>query len=301
MTEQQTVLPYPSEPIYHVGTSTGKDSVGTMLWAIHKSGLPRNRLRFTFCDTGNEDPLTYAHLLWLQAYAEKFGVTIETLYPKRPFFELAFFEGRFPARVAQFCTQELKIEPTRLWLREQWAKGEDVVLINGKRVGESDERARSMRDRPERGFSDFWGTEEWTPLRDWTLQQVLDLHREFSVPLNPLYALGAHRVGCWPCINCGKHEIRLVAKHRPEKIDQIEREEKRFQEIGRVCTFFHGKTTTAQFKDLVYTDCEGRDWPTASIRKVVEWAHTKRGAKERMSAEELAAPVACSVGYLACE
>ncbi len=301
MNHTQTVLPYTRDPIYHVGTSSGKDSVGTMLWALHRSGLPRHRLRFTFCDTGNEDPLTYAHILWLQAYVAQFGLTIETLHPQRPFFELAFFNGRFPARVAQFCTKELKIEPTRAWLRDQWTKGEDVVLINGKRLGESAERSRTMADQPERGFSDFWGCEEWTPLRDWSLEDVMNIHREFKVPLNPLYALGAHRVGCWPCINCGKPEIRLVAKHRPEKIDQIEAEEKRFQSVGRVCTFFDGKTTTARFKDLTYRDSEGRDWPTASIRKVVEWAHTKHGGKVNLTTEELAAPVVCSVKYLACE
>ena len=304
-TESQLPLPYSKEPIYHIGTSTGKDSVGLMLWAIHKSGLPRHRLRFTFCDTANEDPMTYAHLLWLEAnLVEPAGIIggIETLTPRLGFFDLAFHKGRFPSRVAQFCTIELKIEPTREWIRRQWAKGEDVVILNGKRTGESAERARSMKGKPERTFSDYWGCEEWSPLRDWTLKQVLDLHREFNVPLNPLYALGARRVGCWPCINCGKEEIRLVDKHRPEKITEIERQEKRFvTEKGRVSTFFHARTTTKNFRDIAYTDTDGKVWPTASIRKVVEWAKTKRGGQERMTDAELNAAPACHVGYLSCE
>lgn len=305
MIHAQTVLHYSREPLYCVGTSTGKDSVATMLWAIHKSGLPRERLRFTFNDTGNEDPLTYAHLLWLEAnLVEPAGIIggIETLLPERNFFDLCLRKGRFPSRKAQFCTIELKIEPIRAWIRRQWAKGEDVVLINGKRLGESNERKLSMADDPERAFSDYWGCEEWSPLRHWTLKDVLAIHKEFGVPLNPLYAMGAKRVGCWPCINCGKDEIRLVAKHRPEKIVKIKGEEQRHLDVnGRVSTFFHSKTTTKNWHDRTYTDSDGKKWSTAGIENVVEWAKTKRGGKERMSDAELDAAPACHVGYLACE
>jgi len=303
MIHTQTVFPYTREPLYNVGISTGKDSAAALLWALFKSGLPRNRLRITFSDTGNEDALTYQHLEVLRQVVEAAGVPfgIETLIPPLQFFDLCFKKGRFPSRVAQFCSIELKIEPLKRWVERQWAAGEDVVLINGKRIDESDERGRKMADQPTRGFSDFWGCEEWTPLRDWTLADVLAIHREYNVPLNPLYALGARRVGCWPCINCGKEEIRLVANTRPEKIDAIEAEEKRHAANGRISTFFHAKTATARFRDLTYTDSDGKLWGTASIRSVVEWAHTKRGGKERMSEAELNASPACHVGYLSCE
>lgn len=303
MIHTQTVLPYTREPLYHVGISTGKDSSALLLWVIHKSGIPHDRIRVTFCDTGNEDPLTYQHLeLLRERVVDPAGIvgSIETLIPPLQFFDLAFHKGRFPSRVAQFCTQFLKIEPTRAWISEQWKNGEDVVLLNGKRVKESGERARKMASQPERGFSDFWGCEEWQAIRSWTFDDVVAIHREFGIPLNPLYALGASRVGCWPCINCGKHEIRLVAKHRPEKIDQIEAEEKRHHAAGRISTFFHGRTTPRQFHDTAYVDNEGRTWGTASIRAVVKWAHTKRGAKEPIDETE-AQPTACFNKYLSCE
>lgn len=299
----QTIFPYQKEPLYHVGTSTGKDSVGLMLWVIHKSGLPKDRVRFSFCDTGNEDPLTYQHLAYLNdnVVVPAGYQPIETLIPPLQFFDLCFKKGRFPSRKAQFCTVELKIEPLRAWLREQWKLGEDVVLLNGKRVGESDERARTMRDQPTRYFSDYWGCEEWSPLRDWNLERVLALHAEYGVPLNPLYALGAGRIGCWPCINCGKKEIRLVAKHRPEKIEQIANEEKRHAEgLGRISTMFPGKTTTKNHHDLVYTRSDGKKYTTASIRQVVKWANTLRGGKlVRPEAAEI--PTVCHSKYLACE
>lgn len=299
----QTIFPYERPPLYHLGCSTGKDSSALLLWALFESGLPRDRLRVTFCDTGNEDPITYAHLELLREIVEREGIIggLETLIPPLQFFDLAFGKGRFPSRKAQFCTIDLKIEPTKVWVRQQWAKGEDVVLLNGKRAGETNERAIAMRGVPERYFSDYWGCEEWTPIREWTFDDVVAIHKKYGVPLNPLYAMGASRVGCWPCVNCGKTEIRIVAAHRPEKIDQIAAEELRHeQKLGRVSTFFHGKTTTKNFHDKTYTDSDGKVWGTASIRSVVKWAHTKRGGKEPIDPAD-AAPVVCHSKYLACE
>ena len=51
--------------IYHVGLSGGKDSTALALWVRYESGLPQDRVRFSFCDSGNEDPLTYAYLGYL--------------------------------------------------------------------------------------------------------------------------------------------------------------------------------------------------------------------------------------------
>ncbi len=287
--------------IYHVGISGGKDSTALLLWILFESGIPHHLIRVTFSDTGNEDELTYAHLRLIhQRLLAPLGIALETLHPERDFFGLALHKGRFPSRVAQFCTIELKIEPLRAWLRERWRDGIETVILNGKRVGESAERARTMADQPERGFSDYWGCEEWMPLRAWTLDDVFAIHRKFEFPLNPLYALGASRVGCWPCINCGKPEIRLVAKHRPEKISFIGSVETRFKvEQGRTCTFFHPKTAPKQYRTETYTDSDGKDWKTSPIAEIVKWAHTKRGGKEPITEDD--APTACFSKYHACE
>lgn len=289
--------------IYHVGISGGKDSTALLLWILFESGIPKHMIRVTFSDTGNEDELTYAHLRLIQkVLLAPFGIALETLYPKRDFFALALWEKRFPARVAQFCTIELKIEPLRVWLREQWSQGIETVILNGKRVGESAERAQTMKEQPERGFSDYWGCEEWMPLREWTTEEVFAIHKKHRFPLNPLYSLGAHRVGCWPCVNCGKTEIRLVAKHRPEKIALIESVEAKFKaEIGRVCTFFHAKTAPKQYRTETYTDCDGKEWKTSPIAQIVKWAHTKRGGKEPIEPDWDAPGSACHSKHLACE
>jgi len=288
--------------LYHVGISGGKDSTALLLWAIHKAGLPVEALRVTFCDTDNEDPLTLEHLALLErTVIEPAGIPggLEVLKPVLGFFELAFKKRRFPSRKAQFCTQHLKLFPTQKWVHARQNEGFTVVVLNGKRSGESEERRRSMSGKAERAFSDFWGCEEWAPLATWGIEDVIAIHREFNVPLNPLYGLGAKRVGCFPCINCGKHEIRLVAKVRPEKIDQIRAEELRHKARGRISTFFASKVTTARFRTESFTDKNGKVHKVAPIDEVVQWANTTRGgAQYRLPLEE---PIACWAGYSACE
>lgn len=289
--------------LYHLGISTGKDSSALLLWAIYESGIPVEQIRATFCDTGNEDPVTYAHLELLNQIALAAGIPggIETLIPPLKFFELAFSKGRFPWRKAQFCTIELKIEPTRRWLAERWKEGHEVVILNGKRVGESNERKKSMKDKPARGFSDYWGCEEWSPLREWTLRDVLAIHERHKVPLNPLYSLGAKRVGCWPCVNCGKLEIRLVAAHRPEKIKQIAEWEKKFEnEKDGMRTFFTSDKATALYRTKKYTrKKDGKIFTTAPVDQVVRWSQTERGGKQlRLPFEETKT---CFLDYHACE
>lgn len=286
--------------LFHVGISGGKDSTALLLWAIHESGLPRESLRVTFCDTGNEDQVTYQHIRLLEKIAMEAGIEggVETLMPPLTFYALARKKGRFPSRKAQFCTTELKIEPTKRWLRERWTEGHEVVILNGKRVGESHQRKKAMKDQPVRGFSDFWGCEDWMPLRDWTLREVLAIHEKHGVPLNPLYALGARRVGCWPCINCGKLEVRLVAKHRPLKIALIENWEGKVR-AGKTSPFFQPNMTTKRYRTVQVDKKDGTKVMVAPIRQVVEWAQTERGGEQlRLDLEE---PKACFLNHLACE
>jgi 3'-phosphoadenosine 5'-phosphosulfate sulfotransferase (PAPS reductase)/FAD synthetase len=260
----------------------------------------------TFCDTGNEDRLTYEHLQMLNdTVAVPAGIVggIEWLKPEYSFFELAFKKKRFPSRKAQFCTQWLKLRPTQEWIRQRMNEGHEVIVLNGKRTAESAERGRSMKGHAEREWSPFWGCEEWAPLMTWKIEDVLAIHKRYGISLNPLYALGAHRVGCFPCINCGKREIRLVAKHRPEKILQIaewERKVGEHRQPGEPCTFFEVGTTTKNFRDAIYhRKKDGKTFSTASIDAVVKWAMTERGGKQyRIPFEEVPA---CWMNYGACE
>lgn len=94
--------------IFHVGVSGGKDSAAALLWMVHESGISRDKIRATFCDIGNDHEWTISHVKLLSETVHP----IETIYPERNFFDLAFHKKRFPSTKARFCTEHLKIAPT---------------------------------------------------------------------------------------------------------------------------------------------------------------------------------------------
>ena len=71
--------------IYHLGVSGGKDSTAVLLWLIYESGWPLSRVLVTFCDTDNEDILTYNYLAMLTERV----FPIQVVDPQTP---------RYPAR-----------------------------------------------------------------------------------------------------------------------------------------------------------------------------------------------------------
>ena len=266
---------------------------------MFESGLPRESIWPTFCNTHNEDEVTYDHVRMLsREVCEKNGVRpIEWLEPERGFFDLALHKKRFPSRRAQFCTDHLKLRPTQAWVKQRLAEGFVVVSLSGVRGDESAERAKL----PEREWSDMFACECWRPLLAWKFADVLAIHERHGIPLNPLYAMGARRVGCFPCVNCGKREIKLVAKFRPEKIAQIREQEKRMREAGASWSFFPSKITTPVFRSVQCEGKDGRVHMVPTIDDVISWAHTERGGRqyEFQFAEDT--HTACSARYGQCE
>lgn len=67
------------------------------------------------------------------------------------------------------------------------------------------------------------GVEYWLyrPLVDWKVDDVIALHKRHNLPINPLYLKGTRRIGCWPCINCRKDEIKLISEMSPEAIEKL--------------------------------------------------------------------------------
>jgi len=130
--------------LHVVSVSGGKDSAATAILALET--MPRESLRFAFCDTGNEHESTPE---WVAYMAKHLGIEIATLradltgevirrrdyvrehWPREkglaqadidravaalvptgnPFLDLCLWKGRFPSRRAQFCTEFLKTRP----------------------------------------------------------------------------------------------------------------------------------------------------------------------------------------------
>lgn len=211
-------------PVLHLGVSGGKDSTAALLWLVFMSGWPLDRLVVTFCDTGNEDLLTYAYLKMLSELV----FPIETIYPERDFWQLAHWKKRFPSRRARFCTQFLKVIPTRDHTFDLMMKQGEILLLTGVRADE----AHASNDRgelPQFGWDDGFACDVFRPILDWSIEDVWEIHKRFlplevilgllakdpelsqehkeelivrmidhRIPRNPLYDMGAKRVGCFP-------------------------------------------------------------------------------------------------------
>jgi len=196
---------------------------------------------------------------------------------------LVLNRGMFPSRIRRFCTQGLKIFAMRDYL-----DGLDVEPINCTGVRAAESRAREKL--PEWEDWSAGDCEQWRPLIHWSDQDVVDIHKRHSVPPNPLYLSGAHRVGCWPCIYARKSEIRHMAEIDPGRVKVVEALETAVQELAAVRyaktgdTFEskgYGRPSWFQARTGERDPETGKTkYPCWPIRKVVEWAKTKHGGRQ---------------------
>jgi 3'-phosphoadenosine 5'-phosphosulfate sulfotransferase (PAPS reductase)/FAD synthetase len=281
-----------------VNVSGGKDSTACYLLAL-ESGRP---FRAVFADTGNEHEAVYEYIAELPRLTG--GPVIETVRADftrqlakhreyvlakwteqgiaddivqeaaalheptgNPYLDLCILKGRFPSRMAQFCTSELKEIPITTQVVGPMLKAGPVLQWLGIRADESRNRAKQPRfNRHESG------SYLWRPIFRWTVADVWKQHSKHGIAPNPLYALGMGRVGCMPCINCRKSELRAIADQFPEHVERIERWEAVVSHANkrRASTFFPAVTDPM--------DSE-RNW-FAGIRTIVEWSRTGRGGRQ---------------------
>lgn len=253
--------------LYHIGISGGKDSGALLIWMVNESGIPHEQLRATFCDTGNEIDETYNQVRLLSERV----FPVEWLKPELDFYELARKKKRFPSTKARFCTQDLKMKPTKAYI-DRLIGDYEVIGVSGVRADESRERALL----PEWGdpMESYFGIVEWRPLLKWTIVEVVAIHKKYGIPMNELYAKGAKRVGCFPCIMSRKSEIRNIVRNYPERIDYI-REREWFDENGNPRSFFPRKKVPPEFRSTPTTTKSGEILNVAMIDDVVAWSQTK--------------------------
>ncbi len=281
-----------------VSVSGGKDSTAVYLLAL-ESG---REFRAVFADTGNEHQATYEYVSrlhertggpkveWVRAdFAERLARHREyvlRVWPEQgisddivreaaalheptgnPYLDLCILKGRFPSRRAQFCTEELKILPITEQVLLPMLKRGPVLQWIGVRAEESAARAKQPRYNREEA-----GSMLWRPIFRWTVEQVWEQHRKHGLQPNPLYAQGMGRVGCMPCINCGKGEIREIADRFPEQIDRIRRWESVVSRASKrqASTFFPAVTDPMDAGRAGY----------AGIDTIVEWSRTGRGGRQ---------------------
>ncbi|SFT72340.1 phosphoadenosine phosphosulfate reductase domain-containing protein [Paraburkholderia aspalathi] len=294
------LVPTRRRPIQHlVNVSGGKDSAAVYLLAL-ESGRP---FRAVFADTGNEHELTYefvsrlhertggprvevvradfsADLARHRAYVlrvwPKLGMSDEVVAEAvalheptgNPFLDLCVSKGRFPSTMARFCTQSLKASPIETQIVGPMLRDGPVLQWLGIRADESRHRATQPRFNHHES-----GSMLWRPIFRWTVDDVWAMHRRHGLTPNPLYAMGMGRVGCMPCINCRKDELRAIAEQFPEHIDRIER----WERVVAAANKRHAATFFPAVKDPMDVTRPGT---YATIRTVVEWSRTTRGGRQ---------------------
>lgn len=309
--------------LHVISWSAGKDSTACMLIALEKIG--RERTRFVMADTGNEDQEVFSYREYIQ---KKLDVEIEIvrgdfsalifekrkfiardqrvgrkngkkirwtnkakrralsiLYPSGiPFLDLCLWKGRFPSRKAQFCTEQLKKHTITDYQQSLVAQGFNVVSWQGVRRDESGNRRDALKvERLEPGIIAY------RPLVEWTSIQVVNFVRSKGVMLNPLYSEGFDRVGCMPCINSSKEDIRQMASRRPDVVEKLKHWEYCVKQASKrgVSTFFPALEREKHLK---------KD----GIEEIIEWALTDRGGKQFMLFNEK--PLSgCASSYGLCE
>ncbi len=117
----------------------------------------------------------------------------------------------------------------------------------------------------------------YRPIHKWTAVDAFEIAKRHGIKPNPLYLMGASRVGCWPCFQARKKEIGIISRRTPEKIDILRDWEKR---ISLVCRQDQGDGTFATFFASDKVPGDPNDWGRARIDKVVEWTQTTRGGRQ---------------------
>ena len=186
--------------------SGGKDSTALVLWA--KDNLPE--FTTVFCDTGWEHAITYSYIELINKTVLDGSLVVlkSEKYPEG-MRGLVKIKKRVPSAKARFCTDELKVKPMIAYLK---TVDDEITVYQGIRADESQSRSKMAQ----REWSDSYDAWIERPLLSWTAAQCFALMAEKGVKPNPLYLLGAGRVGCFPCIMVNHRELKALIKSLPE-------------------------------------------------------------------------------------
>ncbi|UFQ02214.1 phosphoadenosine phosphosulfate reductase domain-containing protein [Pseudomonas fitomaticsae] len=310
-----------------VSLSGGKDSVATGLVA---EALEVPNLQGVFADTGHEHELTYEYIHYLETvfsfpirrvkadFTEQIArkrryvevtwrkqdvpesivlAALDVLHPTGiPFLDLCIWKGRFPSTKSRFCTEELKRNP----IIEQvfiplMTPGNMVISWQGVRADESIDR-RFLPECDEVGGGLF----NYRPILKWDVAAVFEAHRYAGIKPNPLYLQGAGRVGCMPCVNCGKDELREIGARWPKEVARV----REWERLVSLASKRGSSTFFTATNDPTVHKRDDVDFKTHGIDRMIEWANTTRGGREfdmLKMLDRADAPNKCASAYGLCE
>jgi 3'-phosphoadenosine 5'-phosphosulfate sulfotransferase (PAPS reductase)/FAD synthetase len=231
---------------YVIKASYGNDSCALIQWCFEQE---LKNVAVLYNDTG------WAHPDWNNRVArlEDWVLTLG-FEPHRTksigLEQLVRNKKGWPRQGIQFCTAELKIKPTQLFMACVDPDKLSVLVI-GVRREESSKRAAFPEFQP----AAEEGRDIWAPLVTYTeCQRDALLFRAGIVPLP------TRSKECWPCINSNRADLQDLTEVRVDEIESIE------ISLG---TTSKGKTRT-MFRPYRYMGATG-------IREIVRWANSARG------------------------
>ena len=199
-----------------VSVSGGKDSQATLLWACEQYG-PQNVLG-VMADTGWEHPLTYAHVEKIRSLYDVEIIMIN----RRDYWtdgmnsvpDVVRIREYWPTSRAKTCTSALKINVLSTFAADVFdIQQVPYKMFQGIRKAESHARGRRYCTSeqgeeylPHEVSKEYsvrlakGGCRVIFPILDWTNREVFEYLQGNE---NPLYDLGARRVGCFPCLSSG--------------------------------------------------------------------------------------------------
>jgi hypothetical protein len=247
-----------SEPVrFIIRSSYGNDSVALIQWA-HEQEL--EGVVVVYSDTG------WARKWWatervpeMEAWARSLGFRAEQVVSAGMETIVQQHKG-WPFRLAQFCTEELKIRPMQAWLAEN-DPDRRAVILTGLRREESFNRRSAPAFRlnsPHDG-----GRVMVAPLVEFTeAERNALLERAGVAPLE-------HRSEECRCINSGRRDI---ARFDEDDLSEIERIEAGLGNTSK------GKPRV-MFRPNKFMGATG-------IREIKRWADSERGKYEPAEEEE---------------
>lgn len=171
------------------------------------------------------------------------------------FLDMMLWKGRPPSTKAQFCTEHLKLWPIKFFLDRNFPDRE-YVMFTGIRAGESRNRAKKQPF----SLNTFYDCQQVFPLLYEPEKAIFDYLESKNVPPNPLYALGFHRVGCFPCIHARKDELAALPEWAWEQLEWYENTLGRTWFPPGVVPGMDGLTRIADVRDWCLTSHGGRQF-----------------------------------------
>lgn len=207
-----------------VPISGGKDSQCCLKLA--RENYPAHEIRGLFCDTNFEHPITCAHIENLK---KLYGVRIDKVNVGTVEEKILKY-GRFPSDQARFCTDELKIIPTKLYCKALAIEQGGFEVWYGMRSDESPQRTKRYAGKvgddvyqPNEVLKKYpkylgkLGVLFRLPILEWNKEDVFEY---LNGEENPLYKIMLpngerkfDRVGCFPCQAAGDKAKESAYQH----------------------------------------------------------------------------------------